>query len=52
MTTLAQDLRYAFRTLTRAPGFAVIVILTLGMGMGANTAIFSLMDQSSCACFR
>ncbi|MCA1586508.1 MAG: ABC transporter permease [Acidobacteria bacterium] len=44
-TTLAQDLRYAFRTLSRAPGFAFIVILTLGLGIGANTAIFSLMDQ-------
>lgn len=42
---LAQDLRYAWRTLRRAPGFSAIVILTLGLGIGANTAIFSLMDQ-------
>jgi predicted permease len=45
MSSLAQDLRYALRTLARAPGFAAVVILTLGLGIGANTAIFSLMDQ-------
>jgi predicted permease len=42
---LRQDVRYAFRTLRRNPGFAAVVILTLGLGIGANTAIFSLMDQ-------
>src|SRR5688500_20194228 len=45
MSTLSQDLRYAIRTLTRTPGFSLIVVLTLGLGIGANTAIFSLMDQ-------
>ncbi len=45
MATFSQDLRYALRTIGRAPGFAIIVILTLGLGIGANTAIFSLMDQ-------
>ena len=45
MSALTQDLRYAFRTLGRAPGFAAIVVLTLGLGIGANTAIFSLLDQ-------
>jgi predicted permease len=45
MSTFSQDLRYAFRTLARTPGFSFIVILTLGLGIGANTAIFSLMDQ-------
>jgi predicted permease len=45
MSTFSQDVRYAFRTLARTPGFAFIVILTLGLGIGANTAIFSLTDQ-------
>src|SRR5574338_735232 len=42
---LRQDLRYAVRTLARTPGFTAIVILTLGLGIGANSAIFSLTDQ-------
>jgi predicted permease len=45
MSTLLQDTRYAVRTLTRTPGFTAVVIVTLGLGIGANTAIFSLMDQ-------
>ena len=45
MGTIGQDLRYAFRTLLHAPAFTFVVVLTLGLGIGANTAIFTLMDQ-------
>ena len=46
MQTLMQDLRFCLRQIRRSPGFMVTAVLTLALGVGANTAIFSLLDQA------
>ena len=46
MHALIQDLRFALRQIRRSPGFVVTAVLTLALGVGANTAIYSLLDQA------
>ena len=49
LDTILQDARYSIRVLLQNPGFAAVAILSLALGIGANTAIFTLIERCCCA---